>query len=76
MMIAAYMMKQARLFNVPEPLLEDCGWNKDGSINWFADPFPEAIQELIVNYFDVEDDENGEYVGKECESEDEDDDKI
>ena len=59
------MVKRATLSSVSEPLLEDCAWNKDGSINWVADPFPENIQELIVNDFDVEDDENEEYVGEE-----------
>ena len=72
MMIAAYMMKRVRLSNVSEPFLEDCEWNNGGSINWVADPFPEPIQELIVNDFDVEDDVNGEYVREECESEDDD----
>ena len=66
------MMKRATLSNVSEPLLEDCGWN-DGSINWVADQFPENIQQLIVNDFNVEDDENEEYVAEECESEDDDD---
>ena len=65
-------MKQAILFNVSEPLLEDCGWDNDGSINWVADPFPENIQELIVNDFYVEDDENEKYIVKICESEDDD----
>ena len=69
---AAYKMKQAILFNVSEPLLEDCGWDNDGSINWVADPFPENIQELIVNDFYVEDDENEKYIVKICESEDDD----
>ena len=63
-------MKQAILFNVSELLLEDCGWDNDGSINWVADPFPENIQELIVNDFYVEDDEK--YIVKICESEDDD----
>ena len=54
------MMKQATLSNVSEPFLEDCRWNNDGSINWVADPFTENIQELIVNNFDVEDNENVE----------------
>ena len=62
-------MKQATLSSVSEPLLEDCRWNNDGSINWVADPFPENIQELIVNYFDDDANENEEYVGQECESE-------
>ena len=67
------MMKRATLSNVSEPLLEDCGWNNDGCINWVADQFPENIQQLNVNDFDVEDDENEEYVAEECESEDDDD---
>ena len=70
---AGYMMKRLTLSNVSEPLLEDCGWNNDGSINWVADPFPENIQELIVNDFNVEDDENEEDAGEECGSEDDDD---
>ena len=58
------MMKRATLSHVSEPLLEDCGWNNDGSIDWVADSFPENIQELIVNDFGVEDDQNEEYVGE------------
>ena len=64
------MMKQATLSSVSEPLLEDCRWNNDGSISWVADPFPENIQEVIVNHFDDDTNENEEYVGEECESED------
>ena len=70
---AAYMMKRATLSNVSEPALEDCGWNNDGSINWVAASFPENIQKLIVKDFNVEDNENQEYIGEECDSEDGDD---
>ena len=70
---AAYIIKRATLSSASKPLLEDCGWNNDGSINWVADPFLENILELIVNDFDVKDNENEEYVKEECESEDDDD---
>ena len=70
---AAYTIKWATLSSASKPLLEDCGWSNDGSMNWVADPFLENILELIVNDFDVEDNENEEYVGEECESEDDDD---
>ena len=70
---AAYIIKQATLSSASKPLLEDCGWNNDSSMNWVADPFLENILELIVNDFDVEDNENEEYFGEECESEDDDD---
>ena len=37
------------LSNIWEILLEQCGWNNDGRIKCVKDPFPESIQELIVN---------------------------
>ena len=64
----------ATLPSVSELLLEDCGWNNDGSINWVGYPFPEKIQELFGSDFDAEDDKNEGYVEEECESEDDDDD--
>ena len=47
-----------------KPLLEDCGWSNDGSMNWVADPFLENILELIVNDFNVKDNENENTLGK------------
>ena len=58
------MLKQARLSSVSEPLLKGCGWSNDGSINWVVDTLPENIQELVVNEFDVKDDENRNTLGK------------